>query len=281
MEHIKTFVLGAVFSLFFATQAFAAEKLKIGTEGALPPFTMISPRGEVVGFDIDIAQALCARMNVECEVVLFDWDGLIPALNSGKFDMLAASMSVTEERKQAISFTDPYYTNKLQFVAPKSKDFKTDKNSLKGKVIGAQRATIAGIWLEGNLEDLVDIKLYDTQENAYLDLSTGRVDAMLFDKYAQWEWLNSPAGKDFEFKGEPVFDDDKIAIGVRKNDDELRERLNKALAEILADGTYEKINAKYFPFSISSSARPPPGSLPGGGARAHLIDLHGFGPALV
>jgi polar amino acid transport system substrate-binding protein len=250
MEHIKTFVLGAVFSLFFGTQAFAAEKLKIGTEGALPPFTMISPKGEVVGFDIDIAQALCAKMKVECEVVLFDWDGLIPALNSGKFDMLAASMSVTEERKQAISFTDPYYTNKLQFVAPKSMDFKTDKNSLKGKVIGAQRATIAGIWLEDHLEDVIDIKLYDTQENAYLDLSTGRIDAMLFDKYAQWEWLNSPAGKDFEFKGEPVFDDDKIAIGVRKNDDELRERLNKALAEILADGTYEKINAKYFPFSI-------------------------------
>jgi lysine-arginine-ornithine-binding protein len=250
MKHVKTLVLGAVFSLFFGTVAFAAEKLKIGTEGALPPFTMISPKGEVVGFDIDIAQALCAKMNVECEVVLFDWDGLIPALNSGKFDMLAASMSVTEERKQAISFTDPYYTNKLQFVAPKSMDFKTDKNSLKGKVIGAQRATIAGIWLEDNLEDVVDIKLYDTQENAYLDLSTGRVDAMLFDKYAQWEWLNSQAGKDFEFKGEPVFDDDKIAIGVRKGDDELRERLNKALAEILADGTYEKINAKYFPFSI-------------------------------
>jgi lysine-arginine-ornithine-binding protein len=250
MKHVKTLVLGAVFSLFFGTVAFAAEKLKIGTEGALPPFTMISPKGEVVGFDIDIAQALCAKMNAECEVVLFDWDGLIPALNSGKFDMLAASMSVTEERKQAISFTDPYYTNKLQFVAPKSMDFKTDKNSLKGKVIGAQRATIAGIWLEDNLEDVVDIKLYDTQENAYLDLSTGRIDAMLFDKYAQWEWLKSDAGKDFEFKGEPVFDDDKIAIGVRKGDDELRERLNKALAEILADGTYEKINAKYFPFSI-------------------------------
>ncbi len=250
MKRFKTFLLGAVASLFFGTHAFAAEKLKIGTEGALPPFTMINPKGEVVGFDIDIAQALCAKMKVDCEVVLFDWDGLIPALNSGKFDMLAASMSVTEERKQAIAFTDPYYTNKLQFVAPKSLDFKTDKDSLKGKVIGAQRATIAGIWLEDHLEDVVDIKLYDTQENAYLDLSTGRVDAMLFDKYAQWEWLNSEAGKDFEFKGEPVYDDDKIAIGVRKGDDQLRERLNKALAEILADGTYEKINAKYFPFSI-------------------------------
>mgnify|MGYP003592557374 FL=1 len=134
-------------------------------------------------------------------------------------------------------------------MAPKGGEFKTDKASLKGKVIGAQRSTIAGTWLEDNLDGVVDIKLYDTQENAYLDLSSGRLDGILADTFVQWEWLKSDAGQSFEFKGEPVFDNDKIGIAVRKNDP-LRERLNKALAEIVEDGTYKKINDKYFPFSI-------------------------------
>ena len=248
MQNYKKILLAAAATLAFGS-AMAAEKLKIGTEGAYPPFNLIDASGQVVGFDIEIAQALCAKMKAECEVVTSDWDGIIPALNSKKFDFLVASMSITEERQQAVDFTEPYYTNKLQFIAPKSADFKTDKASLKGKVIGAQRATIAGTWLEDNLGDVVDIKLYDTQENAYLDLSSGRVDGVLADKFVNWEWLKSDAGKDFEFKGDPVFDNDKIGIAVRKGDP-LRERINAALKEIVADGTYKKINDKYFPFSI-------------------------------
>src|SRR5690606_36736814 len=123
------------------------------------------------------------------------------------------------------------------------------QNSLKGKEIGAQRTTIASTWLEDNLAKVVDVKLYDTRENAYLDLASGRLNGILADTFVQWEWLKSDAGKDFEFKGDPVFDNDKIGIAVRKGDP-LRERLNTALKEIVADGTYEKINAKYFPFSI-------------------------------
>ncbi|PAU65732.1 amino acid ABC transporter [Pseudomonas sp. PIC25] len=248
MQNYKKILLAAAATLAFGS-AMAAEKLKIGTEGAYPPFNLIDASGQVVGFDIEIAQALCAKMKAECEVVTSDWDGIIPALNSKKFDFLVASMSITEERQQAVDFTEPYYTNKLQFIAPKSADFKTDKASLKGKVIGAQRATIAGTWLEDNLGDVVNIKLYDTQENAYLDLSSGRLDGVLADTFVNWEWLKSDAGKEFEFKGDPVFDNDKIGIAVRKGDP-LRERLNTALKEIVADGTYKKINDKYFPFSI-------------------------------
>ncbi|MNE37817.1 ABC transporter arginine-binding protein 1 precursor [compost metagenome] len=199
---------------------------------------------------MDIANALCAKMQVECEVVTSDWDGIIPALNAKKFDFIAASMSITDERKQAVDFTDPYYTNKLQFIAPKGAEFKTDENSLKGKVIGAQRATIAGTWLEDNLGDVVQVKLYDTQENAYLDLAAGRVDGVLADKLVNWEWLKSEPGQGFEFKGEPVYDNDKIGIALRKGDDALREKLNVALQAMVADGTYQQINDKYFPFSI-------------------------------
>ncbi|WP_322978972.1 ABC transporter substrate-binding protein [Pseudomonas sp. C11] len=249
MQNYKKILLAAAATLAFGTSAVAADKLKIGTEGAYPPFNLIDASGKATGFDVEIGQALCAKMKVECDVVTSDWDGIIPALNAKKFDFLIASMSITDERKQAVDFTDPYYTNKLQFIAPKGADFKTDKDSLKGKVIGAQRSTIAGTWLEENLDGIVDIKLYDTQENAYLDLASGRVDGVLADKFVNWEWLKSDAGKDFEFKGEPVFDNDKIGIAVRKNDP-LREKLNAALKEIVADGTYKQINDKYFPFSI-------------------------------
>ena len=249
MKNYKKILLAAAATLAFGTSAVAADKLKIGTEGAYPPFNLIDASGQVVGFDLDIAYALCAQMKDECEVVTSDWDGIIPALNAKKFDFIVASMSITEERKQAVDFTNPYYTNKLQFIASKTSDLKTDKASLKGKVIGAQRATIAGTWLEDNLGDVVEIKLYDTQENAYLDLTSGRVDGVLADKFVNWEWLKSDAGQGFEFKGEPVFDNDQIAIAVRKGDP-LREKLNTALKAIVDDGTYKKINDKYFPFSI-------------------------------
>ncbi|MDO9322267.1 MAG: ABC transporter substrate-binding protein [Pseudomonas sp.] len=249
MQNYKKILLAAAATLAFGSSAMAAEKIKIGTEGAYPPFNLIDASGKPGGFDVDIAMALCAQMKAECEVVTSDWDGIIPALNAKKFDAIVASMSITDERKQAVDFTDAYYTNKLQFIAPKAGDFKVDKASLKGKVIGAQRATIAGTWLEDNMAGIVEIKLYDTQENAYLDLSSGRVDGVLADKFVNWEWLKSEAGKGFEFKGDPVFDNDKIGIAVRKGDP-LQGKLNTALKAIVDDGTYQKINAKYFPFSI-------------------------------
>lgn len=250
MKKYKKILLVAAASLSFATASVAAEKIRIGTEGAYPPFNLIDSSGEVVGFDLDIAKALCEKMEVECSVVISDWDGIIPALNAKKFDFLAASMSITEERSRAVDFTDPYYTNGLQFIAPKNSDFKVDAESLKGKIIGTQRATIAGQWLEDNMGKNVDIKFYDTNENAYLDLESGRLDGVLADKFVNWEWLKSDAGANFEFKGEPVFDNDKIAMAVRKGDDELRERLNTALKEIVEDGTYKAINDKYFPFNV-------------------------------
>lgn len=244
---MKTLAIAALAGLMAVGSAAAADKIRIGTEGAYPPFNQMDEKGNVVGFDIDIAKALCAEMKAECTIVTQDWDGIIPALMAKKFDAIIASMSITEERQKAVAFTDPYYSNKLQFIAPKTSNF--DPAKLKGKALGAQRATIAGSWLEKNVKD-ADIKLYDTQENAYLDLSSGRLDAILADKFVNWDWLESDAGKNFEFKGQPVFDDDKIGIALRKGDDKLRLRLNEALKAIIANGTYKKINEKYFPFDI-------------------------------
>ena len=250
MQTYKKFLLAAAATLVFSANAIAAEKLRMGIEAAYPPFNNKDASGNVVGFDKDIGDALCAKMKVECSVVTSDWDGIIPALNAKKFDFLVSSLSITDERKQAVDFTDPYYSNKLQFIAPKGVDFKTDKDYLKGKSIGTQRATLAGTWLEDNYGSDIDIKLYDTQENAYLDLVAGRIDGILADKYVNYEWLKSKDGQNYEFKGEPVVESDKIGIAVRKGDDALRTQLNTALKEIIADGTYKKINDKYFPFNI-------------------------------
>ncbi|CAI8891352.1 MULTISPECIES: ABC transporter substrate-binding protein [unclassified Pseudomonas] len=250
MQNYKKFILAAAATLVFSANAMAAEKLKMGIEAAYPPFNNKDASGQVVGFDKDIGDALCAKMKVECEVVTSDWDGIIPALNAKKFDFLVSSLSITDERKQAVDFTDRYYSNKLQFIAPKNVDFKTDKSYLKGKTIGTQRATLAGTWLEDTYGDDIKVSLYDTQENAYLDLTSGRVDGILADKYANYDWLKSDAGKNYEFKGDPVVESDEIGIAVRKGDNELRNKLNAAIKEIVADGTYKKINDKYFPFSI-------------------------------
>ena len=251
MQTYKKFLLAAATTLVFSANALAAEKLKMGIEAAYPPFNNKDASGQVVGFDKDIGDALCAKMKVECEVAVSDWDGIIPALNAKKSDFIISSLSITDERKQAVDFTDPYYSNKQQFIAPKNVDFKTDRASLKGKTIGTQRATQAATWLDdnGGMDGEFKVNLYDGQENAYLDLTSGRLDAILADKYANYDWLKSDAGKNYEFKGDPVVESDKIGIAVRKGDP-LREKLNAALKEIVADGTYKKINDKYFPFSI-------------------------------
>jgi len=246
--NIRTVIAAAVLGVFMTTTAHAADKLRIGTEGAYPPFNQIDATGAVIGFDIDIAAALCNEMQVECEFITQDWDGIIPGLLAKKYDAVVASMSITEERQKAVAFTDPYYSNKLRYVAPKGSTI--DVKDLKGKSVGAQRATISASYLEDNLGDEVSIKLYDTQENAYLDLESGRTDVVLADMLVTYEWLQKGAGEKFEFVGEEVNINDSIGIAVRQDDNDLRERLNKALAAIVANGTYEKINAKYFPFSI-------------------------------
>ena len=134
--------------------------LRIGTEGYYPPFNYIDESGELKGFDIDIALALCTQMEVECEFVAQDWDGIIPALLAKKYDAIVASMSITDERKRVVSFTDKYYSNQVRFVAGKGGGF--DPGFLSGKNIGAQRATIAASWLEENAGH-AQVKLYDTQ----------------------------------------------------------------------------------------------------------------------
>lgn len=243
----------ALLALALSAGAAAAREWKtvrIGTEGAYPPFNYIDTNNELQGFDIDIAKALCAKMKVECVFVAQDWEGIIPALLANKYDAIVASMSITDERKQTVDFTDKYYTNALTFVVPKvAAPGGVAPKDMAAKTLGAQSATVSANFLEDNYKDS-SIKLYATQDEAYLDLASGRLDAVLADTGPSLLWLQSEAGRCCRFFGEAVVKDDAIGIAVRKEDGDLKEMLNKAIADIRADGTYEKINAKYFPFSI-------------------------------
>lgn len=256
MHIVVKLLLASFASLVFGYNAMAddapgadVEKLRMGVEAGHPPFNMRDASGQVVGFDVDIGKALCAKMKVECEVVTSDWDVIIPALNNNAFDFLISSMSITPDRLEAVDFTTPYYTNKLQFLAPVTSELATDLPSLAGKNLGAQRDTFAGSWLQDNLGASATILLYDTQQELYDELAAGNLDAILADKYSTFEWLKTDAGKNYEFKDKPIDAADKMGIAVRKGDP-LRERLNQALQDIIRDGTYQKINDRYFPFSI-------------------------------
>jgi putative lysine/arginine/ornithine/histidine/octopine transport system substrate-binding protein len=221
--------------------------IKIATEGAYPPFNGKDASGALIGFDVDIARALCEEMKAKCEIVGQDWDGMIPALEAKKYDAIAASMSITDERKQKVAFTDPYYSNYLRVVTKKGSGI-TGPESLKGKTVGAQRSTVASTYSEDKLGRGSTVKLYDTQTAAYSDLEAGRLDALVSDVYPAYDWLKDKPG--FEFVGDKIDLNDKIGIAVRKDDKELLASLNKALKTIRENGTYAKLNAKYFPFDI-------------------------------
>lgn len=224
--------------------------VRVGLEGVYPPFNFYDSDKNLTGFDYDIAVALCAKMAVECTFTTQDWDGIIPALLAGKFDAIISSMSITEERMKQVDFTDPYYTNALVFIAPKDTDI-TDVSpaGLAGKTLGVQSSTISSGFLEDNYPDAT-IKQYPTVDESFLDLASGRADAVLGDFGVSYLWLHSDDGKCCDFVGDAVLKDDHIGMAVRKEDGDLRDMLNTALKEIVADGTYKKVNDKYFPFSI-------------------------------
>ncbi|WP_352259116.1 ABC transporter substrate-binding protein [Psychrobacter sp. TB55-MNA-CIBAN-0194] len=233
-----------------ATQVIAeaettGEVLRIGTEGAYAPFNYTNADGTLGGFDVDIANALCADMKMTCEITAQDWDGIIPGLKAGKYDAIVAAMSVTPEREQQVSFTEPYFSNTLVFLAKKDSSFDPSNSSdINANSIAAQRSTISSQWFEKAYPD-ADMKLYDTLSNAFLDLGSNRVDAMVSDKLPALEWLGSTSGSQYGLKGEEIDINDNFAIAVRPGD-ELQAKINQALANIKANGTYDDINNKYF-----------------------------------
>ncbi len=251
---LKTTLIASVVSAvaLFGGQAMA-ETLRIGVEGAYAPFSKKEADGTLSGFDIDIAMALCAELKRECELVEQEWDGMIPALIANKYDAIVASMSITEDRKKKVDFTEKYYDTPSRFVAKEGASFEMTKEGTKGVKIGVLRGTTLQCHVEKVYPD-ADIKLYNTQEDVFADLVAGRLDMQLNNTLQAVEgFLNQPQGKGFAFLGENVDDRDCLGegtgIAVRKGDP-LAGELSAAIKAIRADGTYKSINDKYFPVDI-------------------------------
>jgi polar amino acid transport system substrate-binding protein len=234
--------MAAILTLVTASTASAEDKLRIATEGAFPPFNNVTADGKLVGFDVEIAEALCAKMARECEIVAQDWDGIIPGLVNNKYDAIVASMSITDERKQAIDFTNPYYSNYLSIVAKDGAAITVD--TLGDHAMAAQRSTISSQWAEDNYGRRGDINLYDSNPAAFSDLQAGRVEAVIVDYLVAAEWVKQNEG--FGFAVEKIDIGDVIGIGLRQGEGDLKDAFNTALDAIRADGTYQAISASYF-----------------------------------
>jgi|TARA_A100001518_G_C1225716_1_gene74094 polar amino acid transport system substrate-binding protein len=234
------------------TASEAPMNIKIATESSYKPFSYTDADGKLIGYEIELVDALCAQMKAECEVISQDWDGLIPGLNAQKFDAAIAGMSITPERKEVVDFSDPYFHSGIILIGKKGDDISID--SLKGQPIASQRSTVASQYLQDEHAD-ADIKLYDTQDNAYLDLTSGRVRGMMSDKVTGTDWLKTEAGSGYEIKGQEISsDDDAMGIAFRKGDP-LVAKFNAALAELKDNGTYDQITGSYFGTSSTAAAQ--------------------------
>lgn len=245
---LSIFVL-ALSSLITSMPA-VAQNLRIATEGYYAPFNYIDENGQIAGFDIDISMALCEAMERSCEIVQNDWDDLIPGLNASKYDVIVASMSITAEREELVDFTLPYYSNMLSFIGRKDSNIEVSREGISGHKVGTLRNTVSSNYLQENYAEEVEIHLYDTQDDALADLAAQKLNLVLGDNLPSYAWLQTEAGQNHEFVGEFIDIDDRIGIAVRKSDPDLLNALNGALIEIIENGTYQEINAKYFPFSI-------------------------------
>ena len=240
--------------LALAVTSVNADALRVGVEGAYPPFSWKEADGTLKGFDIDFAHEVCKRLDRECVLVEQEWDGMIPALLARKFDTIIASMSITEERKKKVDFTVKYYNTPAKLVAKKNPGFEGTAAGLDGKRLGVQRATTHQCSAE-KLYPGAELVLYATQDEVWQDLGSGRLDAQLSDSLQAYEgFLVLDVGQGFDFLGDALDDVECQGVGagfaVRKEDSELRDALSKAIGDIRADGTYKVINDRYFAVDI-------------------------------
>ena len=250
--------LSLVLAFSSATAAFAAipQKIRIGTDPTYAPFESKNAKGELVGFDIDLANELCKRIKAQCTYVENPLDALIPSLKAKKIDVIMSSLSITEKRQQEIAFSDKLYAADSRLIAAKGSPIQPTLDSLKGKHVGVLQGSTQEAYANETWRSKgVDVVAYANQDLVYSDLAAGRLDAALQDEVAASEgFLKQPAGKDFAFAGSSVKDKkyfgDGTGVGLRKDDAELTAAFNKALGELRQDGTYDKMAKKYFDFNV-------------------------------
>ena len=255
-----------------------SQTIRIGTEGAYPPWNNLNSAGELEGAEIDFGNEACKRMGVTCEWVTQDWDGIIPALLQGKYDIIIAGMSITEERKEKVNFTNGYMTDGARFAVLKGSGLadlniagmaKVNLNNaggkeqaaigqliaaMDGKTVCVQSSTIHQNFLEKHMSGAVDIKLYQAVDDHNLDLAAGRCDAILADVGSIIDFMESDGGVDVAFTG-PTFSGgvfgDGVGGAVRKEDADILEMWNAAISEMSKDGTTAEITKRWFGRDIS------------------------------
>jgi polar amino acid transport system substrate-binding protein len=257
----RTGLLAAALLGLTAALPAQAETLRVGMECTYAPFNYRTPDGQMAGYDVDVAKGIAERIGVNLEYVCQEWDGMIPALLASKFDLIVASLSITEERKQKIDFSIPYRVSIGRILGAKDAKLKLFDDAgqpipeaFKGLRFGVERASTYSKWLEAKLPE-AEVVYYDSNQSMLLDLQNGRIDIAITNPMkAYLDFLSKDDGAGFEFVS-PAIDEVKyfgpgVGVGLRKGNDELLKRIDKALAEMIKDGSLEKYSHKYFPFSI-------------------------------
>jgi len=233
----------------------ALPELKVAIDPTYEPFTFKTADGKPTGFDVDIAEALCAETKRQCVYVEQVWDGMIPGLQAKKYDVIISSMSITDERKKVVDFSDKYYNTPSRIVVKADTTF-TDLASLKGKKIGVLKGSTQEKYAMGELKTVgVNVVAYEAQDQVYLDIKSGRLDGTVADSVeVNGGFLSKPEGAGYGFVG-PVLADVKYfgygaGVALRQGETALKDELNAAIKTIRANGTYDTISKKYFSFDV-------------------------------
>jgi polar amino acid transport system substrate-binding protein len=240
----KLVLVAAAALALFATSA-NAQAIRIATEGAYAPYNFIDESGKPAGYEIDLGNELCKRAALECTFQTNDWDSIIPNLIAGNYDAIMAGMSITDERKQTIDFTQNYLPPDPSFYMARTGEA-LDFNALSGKSIGVQGGTIQAGYVEQNFGSNNTVKAYDTADQALADLNAGNLDVILADGSYITEVLAGSGGA-LEKVGPDVMLGGGIGIGLRKADDELEGKFNAAISEMKTDGSLDDLIIKWFP----------------------------------
>jgi arginine/ornithine transport system substrate-binding protein len=250
----KSLLLGAlVLVTNFSVSAKEWKEIRVAIDPTYKPFTYKTPEGKPTGFDVKIAEALCAKIKAKCIFVEQQWDAMIPGLMAKKYDAIISSMSITEDRLRQVDFTSKYYKTSSKIVV--HKDIKTDGSlaSLKGKKIGVLKGSTQEKYARGELTPAgVSVVGYDAQDQVYLDIKAGRLDGTVADmSEVEGGFLSTPDGKNYVFVGPALnikkYFGDGVGAAMRKDNNELKAILNKAIGEIRADGTWKKISEEFVP----------------------------------
>jgi polar amino acid transport system substrate-binding protein len=248
-------ISGGLLAIVLSTAAVSAQDVvRVGLDpGPFPPFTDKKADGSRFGFEPDLLASFCAGMKVKCQLVEITWDGLISALNNNKIDMIYNNMTITEERKKRVDFSNPYYDTRVVFVGPKGAPVQPTKESLKGKIIGVISGSVHAAYAQARFGDSAEIKIFPRQDEVTSDLLAGRLDLMISDALAMEEFLKTSEGKPYEIKAEAPKDPllgGGVGAAFRKGDP-LRDKMNAVLSNMVASGEYDKIQKKYFKVDVS------------------------------